>query len=188
MRRHREAGRRVLTTGMVSVNRRLSIAFGWCTRPGTLPNVCPKRRTPRCARLSGRPGRWRRAEQLIRNRRLDKEWPGIAATILEGLDEMLCVVRLGLPKDLRRSLACTNIIENMNGTIRQVTRNVKRWRDGSMALRWTAAGMMEAKKGFRRLMAYKQLPTLKAALLAHQAAHSATATNDSGLACTGEAA
>jgi putative transposase len=55
-------------------------------------------------------------------------------------------------------------------------------------LRWTAAGMMEAKKGFRRLMAYKQLPTLKAALLAHQAAHSATATSDSGLACTGEAA
>ena len=121
---------------------------------------------PRCARLFGRPGRWRRAEQLIRNlaRRLDKEWPGIAATILEGMDEILCVVRL--PKELRRSLACTNIIENMNGTIRQVTRNVKRWRDGSMALRWTAAGMMEAKKGFRRLIAYKQLPTLKAALLA----------------------
>jgi transposase-like protein len=129
-----------------------------------------------------------RAEQLIRNlaRRLEKEWPGIAATILEGLDEILCVVRL--PKDLRRSLACTNIIENMNGTIRQVTRNVKRWRDGSMALRWTAAGMMEAKKGFRRLMAYKQLPTLKAALLAHQAAPSATPTSDGALACTGEAA
>ena len=84
--------------------------------------------------------------------------------------------------------ACTNIIENMNGTIRQVTRNVKRWRDGSMALRWTAAGMMEAKKGFRRLMAYKQLPTLKAALLAHQAAPSAPTTSDGALACTGEAA
>jgi hypothetical protein len=48
--------------------------------------------------------------------------------------------------------------------------------------------MMEAKKGFRRLMAYKQLPTLKAALLAHQAAHSATVTSDSALAGTGEAA
>jgi putative transposase len=84
--------------------------------------------------------------------------------------------------------SCTNIIENMNGTIRQVSRNVKRWRDASMALRWTAAGMMEAKKGFRRLMAYKQLPTLKAALLAHQAARSATATSDGALACTGEAA
>src|SRR5687768_15158590 len=129
-----------------------------------------------------------RAEQLIRNlaRRLDKEWPGIAATILEGIDEILCVVRLS--KDLRRSLACTNIIENMNGTIRQVTRNVKRWRDASMALRWTAAGMMEARKGFRRLMAYKQLPTLKAALLAHQAAPSAPTTSDGALACTGEAA
>jgi hypothetical protein len=55
-------------------------------------------------------------------------------------------------------------------------------------LRWTAAGMMEARKGFRRLMAYKQLPALKAALLAHQAAHSATATSDGALACTGEAA
>ena len=127
-----------------------------------------------------------RAEQLIRNlaRRLDKEWPGIAATILEGLDEILCVVRL--PKDLRRSLACTNIIENRNGTIRQVSRNVKRWRDASMALRWTAAGMMEAKKGW--LMAYKQLPMLKAALLAHQAARLVPATSDGGLACTGEAA
>jgi putative transposase len=117
-----------------------------------------------------------RAEQRIRNlaRRLDKEWPGIAATILEGLDgpkgtrsgQILCVVRL--PKDLRRSLACTDIIENMNGTIRQVTRNVKRWRETSMA--------------------YKQLPTLKAALLAHQAAYSANANSDSRLAGTGKAA
>ena len=92
-----------------------------------------------------------KAERLIRNRRLETDWPGISATILEGMEEILCVVRLGLPQDLRRSLACTNIIENMNGTIRQVTRNVKRWRDASMALRWTAAGMMEASKGFRRL-------------------------------------
>jgi putative transposase len=86
------------------------------------------------------------------------------------MEEILCVVRLGLPQDLRRSLACTNIIENMNGTIRQVTRNVKRWRDASMALRWTAAGMMEARKGFRRLKAYKQLPKLRDALLALRAA------------------
>ena len=129
-----------------------------------------------------------RAEQLIRNlaRRLDKEWPGIAATILEGIDEILCVVRL--PKDLRRSLACTNIIENMNGTIRQVTRNVKRWRDASMALRWTAAGMMEAKKGFRRLKAYKQLPKLRDALLALKAARATTLADHSNLANRGEAA
>lgn len=119
-----------------------------------------------------------KAERLIRNlaRRLERDAPGVANSILEGLDEILTVLRLGLPLQLRRSLACTNIIENMNGTIRQVCRNVKRWRDASMALRWTAAGMMEAAKGFRRLKAHKQLPALRAALLAHQAAHSTTST------------
>jgi hypothetical protein len=56
----------------------------------------------------------------------------------------------------------------MMGTIRRVTRNVKRWQDARMALRWVAAGMMEATKGFRRLKAYKQLPALRAALQAHR--------------------
>ena len=111
-----------------------------------------------------------KAEKLIRNlaRRLEQDRPGVAASILEGLDEILTVVRLKLPTELRRSLACTNIAENMMGTIRRVTRNVKRWRNGKMALRWVAAGMIEATKGFRRLKAHKQLPILRAALLAHQ--------------------
>ena len=56
--------------------------------------------------------------------------------------EMLTVNRLGLPLKLRRSLACTNSIENMMGTVRRVCRNVKRWRNAAMALRWTAAGML----------------------------------------------
>ena len=112
-----------------------------------------------------------KAERLLRNlaRRLEQEAPGVAGSILEGLDEMLTVNRLGLPAQLRRSLACTNSIENMMGTVRRVCRNVKRWRNAGMALRWTAAGMMEAIKGFRRLKAHKQLPILKAALAAHQA-------------------
>jgi transposase-like protein len=97
----------------------------------------------------------------------------VSKSILEGLDEILTVTRLGLPIDLRRSLACTNIIESMNSVIRQVCRNVKRWRDARMALRWTGAAMLEASKGFRRLKAHKQLPVLKAALEAHRppAAH-----------------
>ena len=112
-----------------------------------------------------------KAERLLRNlaRRLEPEARGVAASILEGLDEMLTVNRLGLPAQLRRSLACTNSIENMMGTVRRVCRNVKRWQNADMALRWTAAGMMEAAKGFRRLKAHKQLPILKAALAAHQA-------------------
>jgi len=114
-----------------------------------------------------------KAGRLLRNlaRRLEQEAPSVAASILEGLDEMLTVNRLGLPTQLRRSLACTNSIENMMGTVRRVCRNVKRWRNADMALRWTTAGMMEATKGFRRLKAHKRLPILKAALAAHQAKH-----------------
>src|SRR6202166_3095065 len=98
---------------------------------------------------------------------LERDAPGVSKSILEGLDEILTVSRLGLPAELRRSLACTNIIENMMGTVRRVTRNVKRWSSPSMALRWTAAAMHEAKKGFRRLKAFRQLPALRAALAAH---------------------
>jgi putative transposase len=114
-----------------------------------------------------------KAQHLIENlaRRLERDAPGIAASLLEGLDEILTVIRLGLPAELRRSLACTNIVENMMGTIRRVCRNVKRWRDAQMAVRWTAAAMLEAAKGFRRLKACKQLPALRAALAAHQAKH-----------------
>ncbi len=112
-----------------------------------------------------------KAERLLRNlaRRLEHEAPGVAASILEGLDEILTVNRLGLPAQLRRSLACTNSIENVMGTVRRVCRNVKRWRNAAMALRWTAAGMLEAAKGFRRLKAHKQFPILRAALAAHHA-------------------
>src|SRR6202043_3638968 len=118
-----------------------------------------------------------KAEKLIRNlaRRLQDEAPGASASILEGLDEMLTVTRLGLPTELRRSLACTNIIENMMGTVRRVCRNVKRWRTASMALRWTAAAMLEAKKGFRKLKAYKQLSALRIALKVH---NEKTSNND----------
>jgi putative transposase len=121
-----------------------------------------------------------KAERLLRNlaRRLELEAPGVSASILEGLDEILTVTRLGLPPDLRRSLASTNIIESMNAVIRQVCRNVKRWRDARMALRWTAAGMLEAAKGFRRLKACKQLPILKAALERHRVPANAEAQVD----------
>jgi transposase-like protein len=115
-----------------------------------------------------------KAEKLLRNlaQRLERDWSGVSGSILEGIDEILTVTRLGLPKELRRSLACTNMIENVMGTVRRVCRNVKRWRSASMAMRWTAAAMQEAAKGFRRLKAHKQLPALRSALEAHQNAKS----------------
>ena len=110
------------------------------------------------------------AERVLRNlaRRLDHNAPGVSASILEGLDEMLTVIRIGLPEQLRRSLGCTNAIESLMAVLRTVCRNVKRWRDARMALRWTGTAMLEAEKSFRRLKAHKQLPILRAALLRHQ--------------------
>ena len=126
------------------------------------------------------------AEKLIRNlaRRLERDWSGVAGSLLEGIEEILTVTRLGLPKELRRSLACTNIVENLMGTVRRVCRNVKRWRSAWMAMRWTAAAMQEASKGFRRLKAHKQLPVLRKALSQRQA----KLTSNNRLVQTAEAA
>jgi putative transposase len=87
-----------------------------------------------------------------------------AASLREGLDETLTVLRLGLPPTLRRSLATTNAIENMNGSLRRIARNVKRWKDEAMIRRWVALGITEAQRRFRRLKGNKDMHVLVAAL------------------------
>lgn len=101
-------------------------------------------------------------------RRLDQEADGVAGAIREGMDDMLTCVRLGLPDDLRRSLVSTNQIENLIGRVRQLCKNVRRWRDVRMVKRWTVSAMIEAKKGMRRLRGCKSLPILQAALRRHE--------------------
>jgi hypothetical protein len=87
-----------------------------------------------------------------------------AASLREGLDETLTVLRLNLPKSLTRTFSTTNAIENMNGCIRRITRNVKRWRDEAMVRRWVALGVAEAQRGFRRVKGHDELHVLVAAL------------------------
>jgi transposase-like protein len=87
-----------------------------------------------------------------------------AASLLEGIEEMLTVNWLGLPPTLMRCPTTTNIIENPNGIVRSTTQRVKRWRDQDMALRWTAAGFLEAEKSFRKVLGFKELWILRAAL------------------------
>ena len=100
---------------------------------------------------------------------LEADHPCAASSLREGLDDTLTVKAFGLPSCLERTLATTNAIENVNGGIRRVTRRVKRWRDGKMILRWTAAALLEHAKGFRRLRGYKGMPKLIAALRANDA-------------------
>ena len=87
-----------------------------------------------------------------------------AASLREGLDETLTVLRLGLPRTLCRTFSTTNAIENMNGTLRRTSRNVKRWRGEKMIKRWVALGVAEAQRGFRRVKGHAQMHVLVAAL------------------------
>lgn len=92
---------------------------------------------------------------------LDRTHPGAAASLREGLDETLTVLRLNLPPTLARTLRSTNAIESMISICRDHASNVKRWRDGQMALRWCAAGMVEASKQFRRVNGHLHLRALR---------------------------
>ena len=98
---------------------------------------------------------------------LDKTHPGAAASLREGMAETLTILRLGVPPTLARTLRSTNPIESLIEICREHSKNVKRWRDGTMALRWCAAGMLEAGHQFRRVNGHLHLPKLRTALEAH---------------------
>ena len=107
----------------------------------------------------------RRLEQVARS--LDREHPGAAASLREGLADTLTLSRLKVGGALYRSLRSTNLIENLNGSVAHFARNVRRWRGGAMIVRWVATAVREAEKKFRRLKGYKEMPQLLAALDAY---------------------
>jgi transposase-like protein len=98
---------------------------------------------------------------------LERSHPGAAGSLREGLAETFTVARLGVPPTLARTLRSTNAVESMIEICRDHSRNVKRWDGGSMALRWCAAGLLEAKKQFRRVNGHLHLKALRTALNDH---------------------
>lgn len=110
----------------------------------------------------------KRARRLLDGlaRRLEHQHPSAAASLREGLEETLTVMRLGLPENLERVLSSTNLIENLFSRVREIGHRVKRWQSGTMVLRWTATGVLEAERGFRKLVGYRAMPILVAALRA----------------------
>ena len=95
---------------------------------------------------------------------LERSHPGAAASLREGLEETIAVIRLGVGGALKRTLSSTNPCESMIECVRRSSRNVKRWRSGDMCLRWTAAGMLEAERQFRKVIGYRELATLAVAI------------------------
>ena len=115
---------------------------------------------------------WRSDSAALARRRLKTllQWlenngeNGAAGSLREGMEETLTVAKLDLPGALRTFLVTTNAIENLIGTSRRISRNVKRWRSGEMIVRWTAIGLAQAEKNFRRVRGYRHLPLLVRAL------------------------
>jgi putative transposase len=101
---------------------------------------------------------------------LRHDHPDAAASLLEGLEDMFAVRRLGVTGTLSKTLSTTNCIESMTSVARTTMRNVKHWQGGEMKKRWVAAGMAEAQRSFRRVVGYKQMPGLVTALRRHAGA------------------
>lgn len=110
-----------------------------------------------------------RAKHMLKGlaRMLERKHPSAAASLREGLDETLTVMRMALPEYLERTLSTTNPIEFVNSRIRATTHNVTKWNGGAMAMRWVAASLVEAAKTFRKLRGYRGMPILIAALREH---------------------
>jgi putative transposase len=98
---------------------------------------------------------------------LDRTWPDAAASLSEGMPDTLTLMRVGITGQLAKTLCSTNPCESMIEIVRYTQRNVKRWRDGDMRKRWTAAGMLVAEQQFRRIIGYRDLATLVIAIERH---------------------
>jgi transposase-like protein len=99
---------------------------------------------------------------------LDPKHPGAAASLREGMEETLILLSLGIHGALYRTLRSTNPIENLNGSVADYAKNVKRWRGGGMILRWVGAAVVEASKGFRKIRGHRDLAHLIQALERHE--------------------
>jgi putative transposase len=98
---------------------------------------------------------------------LDRSWPDAAGSLREGMEETLTLMGLGIDGQLAKTLGSTNPIESMIEIVRHTQRNVKRWREGDMRKRWTAAGMLVAEQQFRRVIGYRDLAKLVIAIERH---------------------
>jgi hypothetical protein len=98
---------------------------------------------------------------------LDQTWPDAGGSLREGMTDTLTLTRLGITGQLAKTLASTNPCESMIEIVRYTQRNVKRWQDGDMRKRWTAAGILVAEQQFRRIIGYRDLAKLVIAIEHH---------------------
>jgi putative transposase len=135
-------------------------------------DLLPERDRPQIlARIRGA---WALTNPLLAEERLellaselDRTWPDAAGSLREGMQDTLTLMRLGIDGQLAKTLSSTNPCESMIEIVRYTQRNVKRWQDGDMRKRWTAAGMLVAEQQFRRIIGYRDLAKLVIAIERH---------------------
>ena len=112
------------------------------------------------------------ARKLLHNlvRALRADHSSASASVEEGLEWTLTVMAMRLPRTLERFFSTTNAIENLMGSLRDLSHRVKRWRDGRMIVRWAATAVREAATKFRRVAGHKDMPSLVRVLRAHDSA------------------
>ena len=132
-------------------------------------DVLPERDRP--AILVRIRGAWSLTDPLLAEQRLEllaseleRTWPDAAASLREGMADTPTLMRLGISGQLAKTLCSTNPCESMIEIVRFTQRNVKRWQDGDMRKRWTAAGMLVAEQQFRRIIGYRDLAKLVIAI------------------------
>jgi transposase-like protein len=137
-----------------------------------ITDLLPERERP--AILARIRGAWALSNPLLAQERLellaselDRTWPDAAGSLREGMSDTLTLMRLGIDGQLAKTLSSTNPCESMIEIVRYTQRNVKRWRDGDMRKRWTAAGMLVAEQQFRRIIGYRDLAKLVIAVERH---------------------
>jgi hypothetical protein len=146
------------------------------TRSCTAVTATRRETSPSCSPSATGPPSWSRSaapltdadvaqERLERlASELERTWPDAAASLREGMSETLTLMRLGIGGQLAKTLCSTNPCESMIEIVRSTQRNVKRWQDGDMRKRWTAAGMLVAEQQFRRIIGYRHLAKLVIAI------------------------
>lgn len=93
--------------------------------------------------------------------------PSAARSLEEALEETLTLQKLGMNGFLLKSLSSTNLIESCFSRSGEWCSRVKKWSGPKMLLRWTAAGLLHAEKGFHRIRGYGNLQGLASALQKH---------------------
>ena len=91
---------------------------------------------------------------------LKKDHPDAAASLREGLEETITILRLEIPGLLQKSLRSTNAIESGFSMVTKNVKNVKNWKNGTMVQRWLSAALLDAERRAHRIQGYRSMSVL----------------------------